>query len=255
MKKAYQKAILLAAGYGSRLSPYTQLIPKPLMPIIRDEYFNRGLLSIIEYLLLQLKSAKILEMIIVVHYGGEKIKEFLEDGSRYGVVLKYVEQKELLGNGNAFYCGKKLLSGSEEKVIILDCDNFINDKYFFKSMCQFHDENNLDISVAVCHVENPKKFAIIKTDEKGHPKEIIEKPQTNLFYWGNLAKSGIFVLSKKCLSYSNKVVFQDKEQSTTEMIAFFLQQKDINMKLYSIKNQFNDIGTWEEYLPILKKNL
>lgn len=250
-----KKAILLAAGYGSRLSPYTQLIPKPLMPIIKDEHFNRGMLSIIEYLLLQLKFAGVSEMIIVINYGGEKIKSFLEDGSRYGVVLKYVEQTELIGNGNAFYCGKKLLTGSEQKVIVLDCDNFINDESFFKSMCQFHDDNCLDVSVAVCHVDNPKKFAIIKTDETGQPREIVEKPQENLSYWGNLAKSGIFIVSQKCLSYSSETIFKDKEESTTEMIAFFLQQKDIAIKLYSIENKFNDIGTWDEYLPILKKNL
>lgn len=247
------KAILLAAGRGSRLTPYTQLVPKPLMPIMKDNYFQRGMLSIIEYLLVQLKNAGVLEMIIVIHYEGEKIKNFLGDGSRYGIKLNYTEQQKLLGNGNAFYCGRKLLEETE-KVIVLDCDNFIEDEFFFKSMLQFHDKNKLDVSLAVCRVKNPKKFAIIKTDKKNNPIAIIEKPQENLPYWGNLAKSGIFILSPKVLSYESKNIFHEKEETTTEMIDFFLKQEEIKMQLYPIK-QFNDIGTWEEYLPLLKSNL
>ena len=251
-----KKAILLAAGKGSRLSPYTQLIPKPLMPIIKDQWFGRGILTIIEYIFLQLKKANITEITIILNYQGETIKKYLGNGETYDIQINYIWQKELLGNGDAFYLAKEnSFEGNEKEVIVLDCDNFVDNEYFLESLSKFHQKNNSDVTVAVCKVKNPSKFAIFKINDTFEPLDIIEKPEDNSL--GNLAKSGIMILSEKALSYNRKIALVENQQeyTTTQMISFFLKQTSIDLNLYSIPNGFNDIGTWDEYLPILKKKI
>ena len=90
------KAILLCAGVGSRLAPLTDNLPKALVEVKSK--------PLIEYKLEILKT-RVSEVIIIIGYLGEKIKE--KYGDNYtGLKLRYVEQKELLGTGNALICAK-----------------------------------------------------------------------------------------------------------------------------------------------------
>ena len=85
------KAFLLAAGKGTRLHPFTDNNPKPLIRV--------GGISLIERNILKLKENNVSEVIINVHHFGEKIINFLGDGSNYGLKISYSLEKELLGTG------------------------------------------------------------------------------------------------------------------------------------------------------------
>ena len=81
----------MAAGKGTRLHPFTDNNPKPLIRV--------GGISLIERNILKLKENNVIEVIINVHYFGEKIINFLGDGSNYGLKISYSLEKELLGTG------------------------------------------------------------------------------------------------------------------------------------------------------------
>src|SRR3954466_14571451 len=85
------KAILLAAGLGTRLRPLTDNMPKPLLPV--------GDRPLIEYNLMLLKKYGITEVAINLHYHGEKIRECLKDGRDLGMKILYSEEPEILGTG------------------------------------------------------------------------------------------------------------------------------------------------------------
>jgi len=112
------KALIIAAGRGERFRPFTDENPKPLIPLLGR--------SLIERVILAIKEAGIKDIIIVIGYLGEKLKDFLEDGSKYGVRIEYVENKDWhLGNGVSVYKAKDLIDG---RFILLMSDHVFNPK-------------------------------------------------------------------------------------------------------------------------------
>lgn len=243
------KAVILAAGKGTRLRPYSEFMPKALMPIdIRDGSFR----TIIEKLVDQISRAGIRDIIVVVNYRAEMIMTCLGDGAHLGVRISYVMQSRLDGNAGAFYRAQHLLG--DEPVLVTDCDNDISDDELFAAMRVRHEETGAECTVAVCPVEEVQKFAIIKTDRSGRPVDIYEKPEDRQ-EWGNLAKSGMMMFSSG-LAQKDRAIARTPagEYTTTQIIKHCIEQ-DLSLELYSIEGGFHDIGTWNEYLPILRSRL
>jgi NDP-sugar pyrophosphorylase family protein len=84
------RAMILAAGYGSRLRPLTEHLPKPLVPVV-----NRPLL---EYIIASVRAAGIHEIALNLHYRGAQIRQWLGSGERFGVEVTYSEEREILGS-------------------------------------------------------------------------------------------------------------------------------------------------------------
>lgn len=106
------KAMVFAAGHGERLRPLTDNLPKALIPVAGR--------PMIEYPLLLLRHYGITEVIINLHYLGDKIREYLRDGRRLGLRITYSEEKELLDTGGGLLKAKPYLSDSTFIVINSD---------------------------------------------------------------------------------------------------------------------------------------
>lgn len=98
------KAVILAAGEGSRMRPLTYTRPKVMLPIVNK--------PIIEHLLLESKSAGIQEFIFVVGYRDESLREYFKNGARWGVTIKYHNQRKQLGTADAIRNIEHLLDGN-----------------------------------------------------------------------------------------------------------------------------------------------
>ena len=245
------KAVILAAGKGSRLAPFTDIMPKPLMPIGLSE--KGCFITIIEKLIRQLNRAGINEIFIIVNYKAELIMKYLkEDGGVDGVKLSYLVQSELDGNAGAFYRAQHLLG--DESVLVTDCDNFIDDDEVFVKMCGQFDSDGVDLTVGVCPVDDVTKYAIIKTDEVGKPVDIYEKPSSSEG-WGNLAKSGVMILSSELASKDRNISITEKGEYTTTEIVRHCINGGGSISLHPFDRGFTDIGTWNEYAEVLKANL
>src|SRR6185295_6454413 len=83
------KAVILAGGLGSRLRPFTQIIPKPLLPI--------GESSLLEIQILTLKRCGVTDIFIATNYMSEYVEAFLGDGSRFGLTLTFSKEPKPLG--------------------------------------------------------------------------------------------------------------------------------------------------------------
>jgi len=245
------KAVILAAGIGSRLSPYTNIIPKALMPISLD---NSGKFrSILEQLIYQISLAGIAEIILVVNYKADVIKSYLGDGERFGIKLIYVEQEVLDGNGGAYYRAQKYIEPGES-VFITDCDNFLSDDFCIKQFTDFHVKQKNDISVGTFPVEDITKYAIIRVDGRGNPADIFEKPLDRK-KWGNTAKSGMLILGPEIAQSSREISRTPENEFTTTMIISHAIQKGKKTGLFPIECEFTDIGTWKDYIRIFKGQL
>jgi len=110
------KVLIIAAGRGERLRPFTDEKPKPLTPLLG--------LRLIERVILSAKEAGMEDFVIVTGYMGEELRRFLGDGSKYGVRIEYVKNGFWRkGNGVSVYEARRLLN---EKFILLMADHIFN---------------------------------------------------------------------------------------------------------------------------------
>lgn len=173
------KAVILAAGKGTRFEPLTLTTPKPLL-----EAANK---TILEWNLQQLKGV-VKEVVIVIGYLGEKIKERI--GSEYeGIRIEYAEQKEPLGTGHALESARELLNG---KFIVMNGDDLYHKEDIER--CTNH-----KFAVLGKEVSNARAFGVIK-EENGRLLSITEKPDQD----AGLANTGLYVLDDSVFDFQLK---------------------------------------------------
>jgi len=116
------EALIIAAGRGERFRPFTDENPKPLIPLLGRPLIERVILSV--------REAGIEDLIIVTGYLGEKLRAFLDDGSKYSVRIRYVENEHWqLGNGVSVYKAKDLI---KRDFILLMSDHVFNPEILFE---------------------------------------------------------------------------------------------------------------------------
>ena len=169
------KAVILAAGKGVRLRPITETRPKPLIPVLCKPL----LLWHLDYLLTN--SGLFDEIIIVVNYLKEKIIDAVRKHPLHELI-RFIEQGEELGTGDAVYKAIKDLDDNEE-VLVIYSDLFIADRELYGKILRT--EGN--VVVGVVH-ENPSEYGVL-IEENGLLKGIIEKPATPP---SNLVNAGIY---------------------------------------------------------------
>lgn len=166
------KAVILAAGEGTRLRPFTVSTPKVMIPIV-----NR---PIIEYVIEALAQNGIKDIVIVVGYKKERIMSYFEDGKKFGVDINYVTQSKPLGTAHALLQAEKEI---DSDFLVLPGDNLIDPKEV-SNLCESKTENSLLIAES----EIPSKYGVLFL-EKGIVTKIVEKPHENL---SNLISTGIY---------------------------------------------------------------
>ncbi|MCX7024396.1 MAG: nucleotidyltransferase family protein [Spirochaetes bacterium] len=243
-------AVILAAGKGTRLKPYSDILPKPLMPIELDA--SGGFRTIIERLVSQIVAAGVTGIVVAVNYKAAMIMEALGDGEALGARIAYVHQSVLDGNAGAFHRARHFVRGDD--VIVTDSDNLISDDAVFRKMRELHERERPAVTVGVCRVDDVRKFAIVKMDASGKAVDIFEKPQS-AEGWGNLAKSGLMILSAETAALDpSAYVAPNGEYTTTQIIKHCIDAGK-KVSLFDIEGGFKDIGTWGEYLPVLRAAL
>lgn len=200
------KALVLAAGDGKRLRPLTNDRPKPMI-LLNGK-------PLLEYILAELPD-EITEIIIIIGYHGEKIREHFGE-SWNGRKITYIEQKERLGTARAVLLAKDLLL--EEKFFLLNADD-IGDKTSFEKGLQY------DFCLFVSEHEHPERFGVVELDEQGMLKTFIEKPEHPPT---NLVSTGSMILSPEIFGIEPKQ-HPNGEYYVVDMLAHFIGKRPINV--------------------------
>lgn len=240
MVKGNMMAILLAAGVGSRLQPYTQGIPKPLVPL----GFHGGRIKVVaERLLEQVKAAGINDVVFVVNHKKEAVMDYFGNGSRFGVNILYCFQEELNGDAGGIYLMKDYL---KETFMVMDADNYYEDDMVFKKVLDYHKKHESDATVATTKVKDTRKYAIMKL-EGDKVLDLVEKPLENP-KWDNDAKLGIFVFEPNVLfKHEQSMALSEQGSFSTTQILKSLSKKGHDVRAVRIEGHFTDIGTWDRY--------
>lgn len=234
MNVEVNKAMILAAGEGTRLRPLTLETPKPLLPIDGN--------PLIEHTLNWLKSHGITEVAINLYHLGEQIKERLGDGSRLGMKITYSEEKTLLGTAGGV---KKMEHFFDSPFVVFYGDNLID--FNLSEMIQQHQKTGGSATVALFEPTNPAEYGIVIMNEAGQILDFIEKPQSPIpdLQPPLLVNAGVYIIDNEVMSYIPETGFFDFGYD----IFPILIEAGLPMHGYNLKPEdyFIDIGTIEKY--------
>jgi NDP-sugar pyrophosphorylase family protein len=157
------RAIILAGGKGTRLKPYTTLIPKPLVPV-GGEY------SVLEMVILQLSHVGFKHITLAVNHLADLIMAYFGDGKKWGVRIDYsFEEKPLSTIGPL-----TLIPDLPENFLVMNADILCD--LDFNKFFDEHKRMKSQMTVAVCSRETVVDFGVLKYDTNFHLTEFYEKP-------------------------------------------------------------------------------
>lgn len=216
-------AILLAAGFGSRLMPITKNMPKCMVKIGNEH--------LIDIWIKKLFKANIKKILINTHYLSEIVKRHIEANSFYKnnrIILKY--EKELLGTAGTLIKNSNFFDNKDG--MLLHADNFTTDD--LKGFIEFHKRNidGYSFSMMSFKTENPEKSGILKVNNNDLLTNFYEK---DIRDFGNQANSATYILSNRMIKSIAKSKVKD---FSSEIIPNYLNK----IKVYKSKSFFIDIG-------------
>ena len=224
------KAVLLAAGEGVRLMPITATRPKHLIKV--------GGKPILQFCLEAVKKAGIDEAIIVTHYMGEAIRSYFGDGEKLGLKLTYLEQKEILGTGNAAEVAEPYV---DDDFVLIYGDLLFGQDSVSQVLLNFK-KGKTAAAMAVVPVEKPENYGIIEQDAEGKVKRIVEKPAPEKAP-SNLANAGVYAFSKEVFDKKKKKKASIRgEWELTEAITMIVEEGKPVLAVQLSKDDWFDVG-------------
>ena len=169
MSDGKYQGVILAAGHGSRMGPFGEEVPKPVAPIC-----NRPLMA---YQLDYMRNEGIEDVVIVIGHLGNRITQVLDDGSEYGVRIRYIEQKERLGLAHAV--GQ--LEPHVDRPFVLMLGDIFFEMPGLEPMLRTFEATQAAAVLAVKEEPDPeaikRNFAVLLNGD-GSVRRVIEKPRT-----------------------------------------------------------------------------
>lgn len=212
------QTIILAGGRGSRLDPYTRILPKPLFPI--------GDKPIAHILVNQLKHAGFTEIIMCLGYLADFIKLYFKDGSDFGLKIRYSTETVPLGTAGPL----KIVNNLEEDFLVVNGDELTT--LDFRALYEHHIAMKADMTVAVHKKAVYSAFGVLEVKD-GQVTAYSEKPTLN--YWASM---GIYVVNKRILS-----LIPDNERYDMPDLVQTLLSQHAQVVSYESDDLWFDIGT------------
>lgn len=221
------KVFVLAGGKGTRLEPFTKILPKPLIPV--------GEQPILERIMDRFAFYGFDKFIVSLNYKAEMIKLYFSDKdirSKYSDI-SYVEESVPLGT-----IGSLTLARDEicDSFFISNADILIESD--LEKIFQYHKKAGGLLTIVGCVKDDVLPYGVLNTDEKGFLTAFQEKPT-----YKNVINTGVYVAEPGILDYLE----DDKYQDITDIIAR-LMEKGEKIGVYPVfQDQWFDIGQWAEY--------
>jgi NDP-sugar pyrophosphorylase family protein len=181
------RALVLAAGEGTRLRPLTLDRPKPMVPI--------GGRPILEHLLALLRHHDIVDVAINLHYKSESITEFFGDGAAWGVRILYSHESQLLGSAGA---AKRLERFLDRTFVVLYGDVLTDAD--LGALVREHHRRRALVTALLHEVPDPERQGIAELASDGRINRFVEKPTPDDVF-SRLANAGVYVLEPAILSF------------------------------------------------------
>ena len=224
------KAMVLAAGLGTRLRPLTGSISKPMAPIV-----NR---PVMYHILRLIKQHGFDEAVANLHYHPHAITNYFGRGQRVGIELRYSLEPELLGTAGGVKQMQKFLSEGTFLVISGDA---LTDLDLTKLLKQ-HKESGSIASLALKQVKDPSRYGVVISDKTGRILGFQEKPARGEEL-SNLCNCGIYIFEPAIFDYIPRDAFYD----FGKLLFPEFVTRDIPFYGFEIDGYWNDVGSLAQY--------
>ena len=224
------KTVIMAGGFGTRLRPLTQSLPKPMVPVAN--------LPMLHHIVNLLKKHNLTDYITLLYFQPEEIKGYFKDGTGFGVSMKYLLAEDDFGTAGAVKAAEDFYQGN--RVLVISGDVLTD--FDLTAAIKFHEEKGAAATIILTRMENPLAYGVVITDKEGRISRFLEKPT-----WGEVfsdtINTGIYILEPQVFERIPKGQNFDFSQNL-----FPGMLKD-NEKLYGYvaEGYWRDIGNLSEY--------
>lgn len=231
------KAVILSAGEGRRMRPLTLTKPKTMLPVAGK--------PIIQYNIEALRDNGITDILLIVKYKQDLVKDYFKDGKDFGVNISYKTQEEPAGTADAIGFSKNFIKN--DNLIVLNGD-IILDKELISEIIDDYDSSQFDTLMVLTEVEDPSYYGVVEM-QGILVKNIIEKPKKEDAP-SNLINTGIYIFNKDIFDKIAKTKISSRgEFEITDSLT--LQIKDNkNIKGFITDKKWIDIGMPWDLLEI-----
>lgn len=225
-------AMVLAAGYGTRMKELTRNLPKPLLPLT-EAY------CLIDVVILRLARAGIRRVVVNLHYHGDRLREHLGDGSRYGVELFFSQEPELLGSGGGIAAAEPFFEG--EPIVAVNADVLCT--IDVQELYAFHRHQGALATMAVLPSRDTENYSLVIYQPEGWVRGFLRKnsplpPDVH---------TGIFT-GHQILTPEARRYLRPQPQSIIEHLYRPALQQGQPIAAFPFTGTWVDLGTREQYV-------
>ncbi len=228
-EKINAPVVIMAGGRGMRLLPYTQVLPKPLIPI--------GNTTILEQVIDSFREAGCGRFYVSVNYKKNLIKAYLQD-IHPDYEVSYVEEESFLGTAGSLYLVKDEI---KEPFFVSNCDILLDVDY--GKVMKLHRKNGNAITLITSLKNYTIPYGVVNIDGEGQVESLSEKPEMSF-----LVNTGVYVLSPEVLRYIPKEEFMH----ITDLIQVCLDKGE-KVGVYPVTEKaWEDMGEFSTMEEMLK---
>jgi NDP-sugar pyrophosphorylase family protein len=217
------KAVVLAGGKGTRLVPYTKVIPKPLMPI--------GDMPIMEVLIRQMKQAGVEEVVLTVGHMAELLRAFFQNGERFDLPITYSFEEYPLGTAGPL----SLIENLDDTFFVMNGD--VLTTLPLQDLFRYHQEQKACATIAMHHRKIKIDLGVIRCNGHNEVVDYIEKPTQDY-----MVSMGIYVFDPCVLSYIPKWEKMDFPELIHQLLA--AHEKVVG---FPFDGYWQDLGRPDDY--------
>ena len=217
------KAVILAGGKGSRLAPYTKVIPKPLMPI--------GDMPILEVLLRQVRRAGVDEIVLSVGHMASLLRAFFQEGEYLGLNIRYSYEDQPLGTAGPL----PLIDGLDQTFLVMNGD--VLTTLDFADLLAYHRQSGALVTIAMYNRQVKIDLGVLQLNGGHEISGYIEKPTYNF-----QVSMGIYVFEPRALEFIPRGQYFDFPS-----LILCLLENGQKVVSYPFDGYWQDLGRSDDY--------
>jgi len=223
--------VIMAGGKGTRLRPLTNIIPKPLIPVLKKTLMEDIMDRFLEY--------GCSDFFVSVNYKADVIKHYFNSLKNSSYQIQYFEENVPLGTAGSLTLLKGVICST---FWVTNCDILVNDDY--SQILNYHRSNRNELTIVAAVKSFPLNYGVLETKEDGLLDTIIEKPDLTF-----KINTGLYLLEPHLLNE----IPENKFYHITHLIDK-LKSENRRVGVFPItEKSWIDVGNWTEYLNVIKQ--